>query len=39
MTFTPSKYQQAGFDWLKNGHGSAVLVAVAGSGKTTELSR
>jgi DNA helicase-2/ATP-dependent DNA helicase PcrA len=35
MTFEPSKYQQAGFDWVRDGRGSAVLVAVAGSGKTT----
>jgi len=33
--FTPSKYQQAAFDWLRDGRGSAVVKAVAGSGKTT----
>lgn len=33
--FQPSKYQQAIFDWIKNGEGNAVVEAVAGSGKTT----
>jgi len=30
-----SEQQKALFDWVKNGSGSAVLVAVAGAGKTT----
>ena len=33
--FVPSKYQEAIFDFVKNGHGNAVIEAVAGSGKTT----
>lgn len=33
--FVPSKYQQAIFDFVKNGHGNAVIEAVAGSGKTS----
>lgn len=36
-TFRPSLYQQRYFDWLLNGTGSAVLKAVAGSGKSTTL--
>lgn len=35
--FKPSVYQQAVFDWVKNGRGDAVVEAVAGSGKTTTL--
>lgn len=35
--FQPSVYQQAVFDWVKNGRGDAVVQAVAGSGKTTTL--
>ena len=35
--FIPSKYQQALFDWIKTGSGSAVVEAVAGSGKTTSM--
>lgn len=37
MDFTPSKYQQAIFDWVQNGRGDAVVEAVAGSGKTKTL--
>lgn len=34
--FTPSEYQKAIFDWVKNGDGHALVVeALAGSGKTT----
>jgi DNA helicase II / ATP-dependent DNA helicase PcrA len=36
-TFAPSAYQQRFFDWVETGRGSAVLVAVAGSGKTTSV--
>ena len=35
--FNPSIQQQIFFDWILNGHGSAVLEAVAGAGKTTTL--
>lgn len=35
--FTPSANQQAFFDWIDTGTGSAVLEAVAGAGKTTTL--
>lgn len=35
--FEPSAFQQAVFDWVKNGRGDAVVEAVAGSGKTTTL--
>lgn len=34
---TWSPYQTAFFDWIKNSKGSAILVAVAGAGKTTVL--
>jgi DNA helicase-2/ATP-dependent DNA helicase PcrA len=37
MIFVPSKYQQRLFDWVEQGSGSALLVAVAGSGKSTSL--
>lgn len=37
MAFTPSLQQQAYFDWIDNGHGSAIVEAVAGAGKTTTL--
>ena len=37
MSFTPSKYQQALFGWIEQGKGSAILEAVAGSGKTTTI--
>ena len=36
-TFTPSPYQKALFDWIENGKGSAIVSAVAGSGKTTTV--
>jgi len=35
--FAPSPQQQAYFDWIESGKGSAVVIAVAGSGKTTTL--
>lgn len=35
--FVPSTQQAAFFDWISNGSGSAMLEAVAGSGKTTTL--
>lgn len=35
--FTPSKYQQAIYDFIVKGFGNAVVSAVAGSGKTTTL--
>jgi len=38
-TFTPSAYQQAIFDWVADGTGSAIVKAVAGSGKTTTVKR
>lgn len=34
---TPSKYQQAIFEWVKTGRGHALVNAVAGSGKTWTL--
>lgn len=37
MTHAPSPAQQAYYDWIDNGRGSAVIEAVAGSGKTTTL--
>lgn len=37
--FVPSAYQQRFFDWVETGSGSAILVAVAGSGKTTSVMR
>lgn len=37
MSFTPSPYQQRIFEWVQNGSGSAVIQAVAGSGKTTTI--
>jgi superfamily I DNA/RNA helicase len=36
-SFQPSKYQIALFDWIKSGQGSAVIEAVAGSGKTISI--
>lgn len=39
MTFVPSVNQQAYFDFLQHGEGSAVLEAVAGAGKTTTVVR
>jgi DNA helicase-2/ATP-dependent DNA helicase PcrA len=35
--FTPSVHQQAFFDWIAKGRGSLLLIAVAGSGKTTSV--
>lgn len=35
--FTPSQHQQDFFDWVETGKGSAILVAVAGAGKTTTV--
>lgn len=35
--FIPSIYQQALFDWITKGSGSAIVEAVAGSGKTTSV--
>lgn len=35
--FTPSPMQQDFFSWVQEGSGSAILEAVAGSGKTTTL--
>lgn len=35
--FEPSPYQQAIFQWVQNGRGSAIVEAVAGSGKTTTM--
>lgn len=37
--FTPSPHQQALFDWVKTGRGSANVIAVAGSGKSTSLEK
>lgn len=36
-TFTASPAQLAYFDFLRNGHGSAIVEAVAGAGKSTTL--
>lgn len=35
--FVPSAYNLKFFDWIENGTGSAVLIAVAGSGKSTTI--
>ena len=35
--FKPSKYQQDVFDWITTGEGSAIIEAVAGSGKTSTI--
>ena len=37
MSFTPSIYQEAVFNFIQNEAGSAVVQAVAGSGKTTTI--
>src|SRR4029077_5025810 len=37
LEFTPSPQQQAVFDWVSKGRGSAFIEAVAGAGKTTTL--
>lgn len=39
MTFKPSKYQQAIFDFITHGTGNAIVMAVAGSGKTTTITK
>jgi DNA helicase II / ATP-dependent DNA helicase PcrA len=39
VKFQPSKYQSAIFDWIRRGTGSAIVKAVAGSGKTTTVIR
>lgn len=39
MTFMPSIKQQAIFNFVSHGRGSAVVVAVAGSGKTKTIER
>lgn len=36
---TPSVYQQAFYDWVVHGSGNALLVAVAGSGKSSTIKR
>ncbi len=36
-TFKPSEYQQAIFDFITSGSGDGVVIAVAGSGKSTTL--
>lgn len=37
MGFSPSKFQAAIFDFIATGQGSAIIEAVAGSGKTTTI--
>ncbi len=37
MSFKPSQYQQAVYDFISNGSGNAVIAAVAGSGKSTTI--
>jgi len=37
--FVASAYQRRFFDWIATGHGSAILKAVAGSGKSTSIVR
>ena len=37
MSFAPSKYQTAILEFITNGKGSAIVEAVAGSGKTTTV--
>lgn len=37
MKREPSKYQKEILDWVKNGHGSGLVNALAGTGKTTTL--
>jgi DNA helicase-2/ATP-dependent DNA helicase PcrA len=39
MTFKPSIKQAAIFDWVKTGTGNALVIAVAGSGKSTTMVR
>jgi len=35
--YTPSKYQEAIFDYIQNGNGNLVIEACAGAGKTTTI--
>jgi len=35
MSFAPSSYQQAIFNWVQHGEGHAIVAATAGAGKTT----
>lgn len=37
MTFTPNKYHEIIFEWLRSGKGDAVIESTAGSGKTSTL--
>ena len=37
LTYQPSKYQEAIFDFIRNSQGNLVIEASAGSGKTTVL--
>ena len=37
LSWTPSHYQTAIWDWVQEGRGSAVVEAVAGSGKSTTI--
>lgn len=37
--FIPSTHQATFFTWVKDGTGSAILIAVAGAGKTTSIKR
>lgn len=39
MSFQPSRYQSAIFEWIQKGSGSAIVEAVAGSGKTTTCAK
>jgi ATP-dependent DNA helicase UvrD/PcrA len=39
VTFVPSIHQQNLFNWIANGKGSANVIAVAGSGKSTSLEK
>jgi DNA helicase-2/ATP-dependent DNA helicase PcrA len=39
IEFTPSKYQEAIFDFVRYGHGNAVVEAAAGSGKSWTLTK
>jgi DNA helicase-2/ATP-dependent DNA helicase PcrA len=39
LTWTPSPQQEAIFEYAQRGQGSAIIVAVAGAGKTTTLVR
>lgn len=38
LSFTPSPYQEAIFQWITSGKGHATVEAVAGSGKSTTLA-